>query len=239
MEAKRKVTAVTFPEGEGSHGPLIAAAIVAGAVSLIVALVSTTATHVRFRGEGRRATRRLEADREAVERQLERRLTERLYEARLQCYPDAFRITEQLRTAVLRQVGENDTEHYHGVWNQLAEWYAEGLPALSMSRESIARLYALQGAIHVAKPNLYEAWWAKHLFRQQLRADLGLLFEEDMRHLDEMQVSDASAAAEWFAKGGSTLEFEVISDESPMNPHPDELPRALNERRLEEEERAE
>jgi len=63
----------------------IVAGLVAGIVSLIVAVLSFYAT-----------VRTVRAERQKLERELTRRLTERLYDLRLKHYPRAFEITEGL-----------------------------------------------------------------------------------------------------------------------------------------------
>jgi hypothetical protein len=153
--------------------PLISA-LIAGAVSVAISIISYISVMLKSRSE-----------KESLKRTLSRQLTGRLYELRLKHYPEAFTITDKLG----KRTGHNEEELpqlFRNLFAELSKWKV-GEPSLIMSADSLEAYYSLQ---HVLKRNpalgskyneeqLARIWKVRMAFRNQLRADVGLLFEEE------------------------------------------------------------
>lgn len=151
-------------------------AIISAIVSLTVTLITVSVS---------RST--IKAEREKLERELQRTMTVKLYDVRIEAYPHAMQITEQLRKSSLAKQGENLTEDYFKeVLSQLDAWHATKA-AFIISRNSLYKLYALRKILrekpasnsHYSAEQLDRVGEAKGEFRSALRADIQLLFKED------------------------------------------------------------
>ncbi|MCL7931351.1 hypothetical protein [Halomonas llamarensis] len=154
----------------------LASALIAATVSLIVSLVTLWAT--RYKAE---------TDKERQERELERKLTERLYEKRIEAYPKAFSITQNL----LSSIKENDglkQEELTKVYHAISEW-ASNDASFILSLRSLNAYYRLREAILVepdedgkyTREQREHIWKAKNKLRGSLRDDVHLLFLEDQK----------------------------------------------------------
>lgn len=155
-------------------GTELSAALIAGGISLAVALLSVVATWRTVHSETRR-----------LERELQRRLTERLIDRRLGIYPRAFEITERLRGEHLNDRGLSDDEATK-LREELATWNRSDA-ALIMSRRTLKAFRALRD--HLRRESRTEAAFSreerqkilqlKNEFRRAMRADVQLLYEEE------------------------------------------------------------
>jgi hypothetical protein len=146
------------------------AAIVSGFASIITYLI---------------ATNKIRAERDAMERELQRKLTDRLYDLRLQHYPGAFVITDQLGKHHSAPV-EQRPAFYADLVQQLRQW-KKGEPSFLMSDKSLQAYRQLLEALKAnpALGNRYNEqqmdriWRKRVAFRDALRDDVGLLFVEE------------------------------------------------------------
>jgi hypothetical protein len=154
--------------------PEFLTAIIASGVSLLVATVSfwansysTKMEHAKFKVT------------------MQRRFTEKLYEKRMEKYPKGFDITDMLRSDILWGKHVNLT-YLKSVSTELIKWYnAEA--GFFLSKEALKTYYHLREVLmkepktgeHYSKEELQKIWAAKNAFRQQLRADVNLLYAEE------------------------------------------------------------
>lgn len=148
--------------------------------ALIAAAVSFTGALISFYANRHDAA----VERQRQERELQRRLTERLLDARLQCYPAAFEISDALvgSRVFSDSLTKEDLAH---CLDRLAEWNRTRA-ALLLSNRSLDAFYDLRGALEGAlrseamdeavRKRVYEA---KNHFRRSLRADVHLLYGEE------------------------------------------------------------
>lgn len=149
-------------------------AVVAGAVALVVSLVTWAI-----------ARRKDHSDRMRQERELQRKLTEKLYDLRARHYPRAFSITQGLLGNVLlaSQVSSDEVDQ---VRMDLANWVASEASFI-LSKRSLDAYYAIREALAVeplddgtfSRSQRESMWRAKNQFRRCLRDDVHLLFTED------------------------------------------------------------
>ncbi|HEX8177227.1 MAG TPA: hypothetical protein VF543_19215 [Pyrinomonadaceae bacterium] len=152
----------------------VTSAIVAGAISIIAAVITYMSVVVKIRSE-----------KESQERNLARSFTGRLYELRLKHYPEAFVITERLGRRS-RFKDEELPVIYQEILDSLSKWKA-GEPSFILSSDSLKVFYELQQALdgNPALGNKYNEeqhariWKLRNAFRGSLRKDVGLLFEEE------------------------------------------------------------
>jgi hypothetical protein len=155
--------------------PQVEAAIVAGIISLIVAGVSFVTNRLSTRAENAKQ-----------ERALQRKLTEKLLDLRLDLYPGAFEITDQLQGDILFG-GTLTRNDYMRVREQLIEW-SKSKSGLILTDNSMHAFRELRSALEV-NLNSDEAlatdavirriWEAKNRFRVALREDLHVLYAEE------------------------------------------------------------
>ncbi|MEW5917776.1 MAG: hypothetical protein AB1762_15340 [Gemmatimonadota bacterium] len=150
------------------------AALVAGAVSLAVGLLSMLATWRTIRSADRKH-----------ERELQRRLTEKLIERRLQIYPRAFEITDALRGEYLFQSPITE-ERLRTIRQELIQW-DRSEAALIMSRQCLEKYRVLRDVLDVqpfegnfTSEQLERIWTGKNEFRKCMRADVNLLYAEEL-----------------------------------------------------------
>ena len=114
---------------------------------------------------------------------INRNLTTKLYYLRLEIYPKAFEITDN----IYKDKGGNfDTERLKNTLNELIEW-KKGKLNLIISSESLESYYQLRNNLmkNPANNNNYSAEQIEKItnsnnnFRKQLRRDLGFLFKEE------------------------------------------------------------
>lgn len=114
---------------------------------------------------------------------INRNLTTKLYDLRLEIYPKAFEITDN----IYKDKGGNfDTERLKNTLNELIEW-KKGKLNLIISSEALESYYQLRNNLmkHPANNNNYSAEQIEKItnsnnnFRKQLRRDLGFLFKEE------------------------------------------------------------
>jgi hypothetical protein len=144
-----------------------------GTASVIVTLLTTRAS--------------LRRDHERQEAELRRAMTGRLYDRRVAVYPGLFRATDAFRNSRLN-AAQDLRHHLPESIDRVDEWHAtEGGLMLSMPvyRELVKLRLAVRRYIHEpADSDLpgelrHEIWRRKGALRAAMRADLGLLFDED------------------------------------------------------------
>jgi len=114
---------------------------------------------------------------------INRNLTTKLYDLRLEIYPKAFEITDN----IYKDKGGNfDTIRLKNVLNELIEW-KKGKLNLIISSEALESYYQLRNNLmkNPANNNNYSPDQIEKItnsnnnFRKQLRRDLGFLFKEE------------------------------------------------------------
>lgn len=153
----------------------LTAAVVSALISLAVALITYVSVVTKIQAETR-----------TLERQLQRQLTDRLYDLRLKHYPQAFVITERLGKQGADP--EKLPALYQQLGRELRDWKS-GEPSFLMSEESLQRYYAILEALRANlalgsrynEQQLERIWQTRTAFRDQLRRDVGLLFDEEKK----------------------------------------------------------
>ena len=152
-------------------------AVISAVVSLTVTLITVFVSRSNIR-----------AEREKLERELQRSMTTRLYDVRLEVYPQAIEITEQIRRSRMFEQGDNLTEEYFkDVLTRLDAWHATKAGFI-ISRRSLERLYALRKALRekpeangrYSSEQIEGIFVAKGAFRASLWQDIQFLYEEEM-----------------------------------------------------------
>lgn len=114
---------------------------------------------------------------------INRNLTTKLYDLRLEIYPRAFEITDN----IYKDKGGNfETERLKNTLNELIEW-KKGKLNLIISSEALESYYQLRNNLmkNPANNNNYSPEQIEKItnsnnnFRKQLRRDLGFLFKEE------------------------------------------------------------
>lgn len=158
----------------------VTAAVIAAVVSVVVAAGSVTVTFLTTRASLRR-------DHERQEAEFRRAMTGRLYDRRVAVYPVLFKATEAFRNSRLNSP-EDLRSHLVAALAQVDEWHAqEG--GLLLSARAYEHLLELRGAVRQyinGEPDperleklKHEIWACKGRLRSAMRADLGLLYDED------------------------------------------------------------
>ena len=149
-------------------------ALIAGVISLVVAVISYVANRKALASQARRH-----------EQEMQRRLTEKLYGLRIDCYREAFEITEMLIGDVVFDAGTED--YLKDVHQKLTEWNRTKA-GLIMSEGSIKSYYRLRDALAgktrtgpLDKTQIEKIWKAKNDFRRNLRKDVNLLYVEESK----------------------------------------------------------
>lgn len=151
--------------------------LIAGGVSLVVAIVSYLSTIGKIRHERRN-----------LEKQIKSKFTERLYELRLKHYPIVFEITDKLGKKKAFDA-EIIPEKYKQIEKKLREWKS-GEVGLILSETSLEVYYELLKAFKakLALGNMYNDEQLQRFynirteFRNSLRKDLGLLYNLDNKN---------------------------------------------------------
>lgn len=160
----------------------VAAAVIAAAVSVIVAIGSVAVTVLTTR-----ATLRRDHDRQEAE--FQRTMTARLYDRRVATYPGLFAATDAFRNSSL-STAQDMHRHLTDAIKQVDQWHAtEG--GLILSALAYQQLLELRRAVrrYLQEPAgsdqldelRHDIWDRKGRLRAAMRADLGLLFDEDSR----------------------------------------------------------
>jgi hypothetical protein len=179
----------------------VIAAVVAGAVSLIVALA--TALHERrvqqeqfdserqhqqaeFRAAEDRQRKEFDRERERQHVELRRRMTDRLYERRIAVYPYLFAATAMFRRSVMKSA-QNLRQHLRDAIDDVNAWHA-GEGGLLLSGPAHRALLDLRHAVKAITEHDLEVgkldkstesvWDCKNKLRAAMRNDIVLLFEE-------------------------------------------------------------
>ncbi len=159
----------------GGEVALVSAAV-AALVSLAVGVLTFVAT---VRGH------RAENDR--LERELQRTMTVKLYDRRMESYPKVWKTTDGLRRSqMIANDARSNPEHFRRLLADLDEWTA-GDGAMILSKESVEASHEVRQALrdspadgtNYSEAQIERAWQAKRRFRQELRRDVELLFNED------------------------------------------------------------
>ncbi len=152
----------------------ILTALIAGGVSLVVAIITYLSTIGKIRSERRN-----------LEKQIKTKFTERLYELRLKNYPIVFEITDKLGKKKAFDA-EIISEKYKQIEKQLRDWKS-GEVGLILSETSLEIYYELLKAFKakMALGNKYNDEQLQRFynirteFRNSLRQDIGLLYNLD------------------------------------------------------------
>jgi hypothetical protein len=158
--------------------PNIGAAIIAGSVSFFTAIITVVISFFISRSS-------IRSEIEKLHIQQKRAFTEKLYELRLDIYPEAFDITQDVG-----KKGERDHQTVEtlirNTRDNLATWHRKKA-GLVLSERSLKAYYELRDALskqparqdEFATEQLKKIWFARNVFRGCLRDDVGLLHEED------------------------------------------------------------
>lgn len=120
---------------------------------------------------------------------LNRNLTTKLYDLRLEEYPKAFEITDN----IYKDKGGNyDSEKLKSSLNELMEW-KKGKINLIISAEALESYYLLRtnlmkypaNSTNYSLEQIEKITNSKNNFRKQLRRDLGFLFREEKERRNE------------------------------------------------------
>jgi len=145
-------------------------------ISLVVIMVSLSVS---------RST--LSAAREKLDRELLRSMTAKLYDVRIESYPRGMEITEALRKSQLAGNVNLSEDYLNGIKTLLDSWYSSNA-GFVLSRHS-AQCYAALRKVLREKPESNDGYLpeqidgivtARREFRVALRADILLLFNEDV-----------------------------------------------------------
>jgi hypothetical protein len=158
----------------------VTAAIIAAAVSVAVAITSVALSYLTTRATLRRDHERQEAD-------FRRTMTQRLYDRRVAVYPGLFAATDAFRRSRLDEA-KDLSAHLTEALARVNEWHAhEG--GLLLSPSAYDRMLDLRTTVRryldaSTDPQQLEdlknqIWLCKNHLREAMRADLGLLFDED------------------------------------------------------------
>jgi hypothetical protein len=158
----------------------VTTAAIAAGVSVLVAIGSVSANYLTTRASLRRDHERQEAD-------FKRTMTERLYDRRVALYPGLFAATDAFRNSRLNSAKDLST-HLAEALARVDEWHArEG--GLMLSPDAYDRMLDLRRSVRQCieenpEPERLEElkhniWACKGSLRKAMRADLGLLFDED------------------------------------------------------------
>jgi hypothetical protein len=159
----------------------VAAAVIASVVSVVVAVCSVIATFLATQATLRRDHQRQRAE-------FERTMTTRLYDRRVATYPGLFAATEAFRHSRL-DAAQDMRRHLADAIAQVDRWHAtEG--GLMLSARAYEQMLELRRAVrrYLQEPAgsdrldqlKHDIWERKGQLRAAMRADLGLLFDEDL-----------------------------------------------------------
>lgn len=158
----------------------VTAAVIAAVVSVVVAAGSVIVTFLTTRAS-------LQRDHERQAAEFRRAMTAKLYDRRVATYPGLFKATNAFRNSRLNAAADLRA-HPTEALTRVDEWHStEG--GLLLSTPAYKELLELRNVIRQyikepADPELLEQlkhdiWNRKGRLRAAMRADLGLLFDED------------------------------------------------------------
>lgn len=154
----------------------VIAALIAGVISVIGFLITFFATLYK-----------INVERENIKKQLARDFTDKLYALRLEIYPEAFEITQEIGKKAIfsdQEIIDISSEARH----KLKDWGSKKA-ALVLSERSLEAFYELKDLLSknpgdgtkYTDIQIKNIWLARNKFRGSLRNDVGLLYgEEDM-----------------------------------------------------------
>lgn len=165
----------------------VTAALISAIVAILVASLSGVISYIASARTLDIERRKLEAEQARLQAQLDRQLTDRLYQLRIEHYPQAFVLTDELGKQ--NHPPEALPSLYTRLARDLRAWRS-GVPAFVMSAESLSAYYELNKALraNLALGNKYNdqqldrIWEARTALRKALRQDVGLLFAEEQEN---------------------------------------------------------
>lgn len=160
--------------------------MIAAGVSVVVGAGSVAVTFVTTQASLRR-------DRQRQEAEFRRTMTARLYDRRVALYPGLFAATAAFRNSRLSAASDMH-RHLAEALEQVDDWHTkEG--GLILSTRAYEQLLELRRAVrrYLQEPAdsegldqlQHDIWHRKGALRAAMRADLGLLFDEDRRASQE------------------------------------------------------
>ena len=160
--------------------PVVLSASIAGVISLIGVLISFITNQHSIKTQGDR-----------FEKELQRRFTDKLYELRLDSYPKAFEITDDLRGEFLFRKGIS-IKKLASIRLELSKWNKTKAGFL-LSESSLREYYAIRDSLDFSPPNdvltedrMNTIWKCKNRFRSALKEDLNLLYVEEKMMKDSI-----------------------------------------------------
>lgn len=164
----------------------VSAAVIAAGVSVVVGAGSVAVTFVTTQASLRR-------DRQRQEAEFRRTMTARLYDRRVALYPGLFAATAAFRNSRLSAASDMH-RHLAEALEQVDDWHTkEG--GLILSTRAYEQLLELRRAVrrYLQEPAdsegldqlQHDIWHRKGALRAAMRADLGLLFDEDRQASQE------------------------------------------------------
>ena len=142
--------------------------------ALIAAMVSLVVTWLTVR-----------AQRKELERSIQNQFTDKLYLLRIEHYPIAFNLTEEIQHRPDPQKIV-DRKELQRINRELFSWKS-GVTSLIISEHSLKCFYDLRDALEMGygenqmftKDQVNRIFSARDKFRKSLREDIGLLYKED------------------------------------------------------------
>lgn len=153
--------------------PTVEAALIASAISVVVALIGYLAARSKIRSEL-----------QAIKLQQKHSFVEKLLEIRLEAYPDVFDITQNIGKRS-NYTDEEIIQITNEALEKLDAWQRKK-SGLLLSRKSLSSYYELRDALRKNPANkgaytnvqLEKIWFARNSFRGCLRDDVGLLHDD-------------------------------------------------------------
>ncbi|WP_134006205.1 hypothetical protein [Kribbella sp. VKM Ac-2566] len=158
----------------------LSAALIAGGVSLLVAIATVAVTAATTRAALQREQARQETD-------LRRKMTDRLYDRRVATYPVLFAATGAFRWSAMSNASDLP-QHLRASIANIDELHSGELGLLLSATAHRALLELRRAVKRLAGARLdgaelehatQQIWRCKNALRDALRTDLGLLFEEE------------------------------------------------------------
>ncbi|MEQ1546134.1 hypothetical protein [Methyloglobulus sp.] len=120
-----------------------------------------------------------------IDKRLDRMFTDRLYNMRLECYPPAFDVTDQILRRP-KPEGIVSEQNLEKIRYDLVDW-KKGVVNIAISGKSLMAFRALISALSMGKglkdrytdEQIEKIFNCKNQFRKNLRADLGCLYNEE------------------------------------------------------------
>jgi hypothetical protein len=158
----------------------VVTALIAAGVSVVVAAATGVVTYLTTRASLRR-------DRDRQQAEFRRNMTARLYDRRVAVYPGLFAATDAFRRSHINGADDLAT-HLREALAEVDEWHArEG--GLMLSADAYMQFLHLRLAARRLIENISDhehlaeykqgVWACKNRLRTAMRADLGLMFDED------------------------------------------------------------